>query len=141
VSPGKLPRLTHHSLIEWVLEVFVDGAFALGILVPLAIARGWTGGRLARPAAILVWVGAVILLLRGSLGIIDDLTRAAGVQTGISGISTKQATGTAYVTWSGWTIETYFLTGGIIFWILALRYRSSRRTPATTFRAVRGFHW
>lgn len=99
-SPGKLPGAPH-SLIGWTFQVFIVGAFALGFLVPLAISRGWAGGRLARPAAILVWLGGVILVLRGGSGVVDDLTRAAGVRTGITGLSTKQTTGMAHLTWSG----------------------------------------
>ncbi len=47
-SPGKLPGAPH-SLIGWTFEVFVVGAFVLGFLAPLAISRGWAGGRLAKP--------------------------------------------------------------------------------------------
>jgi hypothetical protein len=127
-SPGTLPG-EPHSLFGWVFEVFVVGAFVLGFLVPMAISRGMAGGRLAKPVAILVWLGAVLLVLRGSLGVIDALSRATGLlPNGITGLSTEQTTGTTQLTWSGWAIETYFLVGGMIFGWLALRHRQSRKS-------------
>jgi hypothetical protein len=124
-SPGKLPP-SPHSLIRWIFEVVVMGAFVLGFLAPLAISRGWAGGHLARPVAILVWLGAVILDLRGVSGVVDDLTRAAGVRTGIVGLTTMQATGIAHLTWAWWAIDSYFLMGGLIFTWLAIRQRQHR---------------
>ncbi len=127
VSPGQLPGWPH-SLAGWTFAVLVDGVFALGLLVPLAICRGRAGGRLARPVAILVWLGCAILILRGAAGLIDDLTRATGIlPNGLTGLSTKDATGTTSVTWAGWAIETYFLTGGIIFGALAISRRQQRQ--------------
>lgn len=119
-SPGKLPGAPH-SLIGWAFQVFVVGAFVLGFLAPLVISRGWAGGRLAKPIAVLVWLGSVILVLRGGAGVADDLIRAAGVRTGLTGLSTGQTTGVAHLTWSGWAIDGYFLAGGLIFTWLAIR--------------------
>jgi hypothetical protein len=125
-SPGKLPGAPH-SLLAWIFEVFVAGAFPLGAFVCLVIARGWARGRLALPAAALVWFGCVLLLLRGGAGFIDDLARATGLlANGITGLSTKDTTGTADLRWSGWAIDAYFLAGGIIFGLLALRYRAQQ---------------
>lgn len=134
-SPGKLPG-TPHSLIEWTFQVFVVGTVVLGFLVPLAISRGWAGGRLAKPLAILVWLGSVILVLRGGSGVVDDLTRAAGVRTGITGLSTRQTTGMAHVTWPGWAIDSYFLIGGLIFTWLAIRQRQHRQSRARLAHAA-----
>lgn len=127
-SPGELPG-EPHSLAGWAFQVFVVGAFGLGFLVCLAIARGWTGGRLAKPAAVLVSAGCVILVLRGGTGVVDDLTRAAGVRTGITGLSTQATTGTTdpAALWSGWAIDGYFLLGGMIFTWLVIRQRQLRR--------------
>ena len=122
-SPGKLPG-GPHTLLAWIFEVFVAGAFPLGAFVCLAIARGWARGRLALPAAALVWAGCVLLLLRGGAGVLDDLTRATGLlPNGLTGLSTKDTTGTADLRWSGWAIDIYFLAGGIIFGLLAVHYR------------------
>jgi hypothetical protein len=126
-SPGKLPGLTHHSLLGWIFEVLVDAAWPLGAWVCLAIARGWPRGRMRRAALIVVWLGCAVLLIRGAAGLIDDLTRAVGLlPTGITGLSTKQTTGMAHLTVSGWAIDAYFFAGGLIFGLLAHRYRPSR---------------
>jgi hypothetical protein len=81
----------------------------------------------------LVWLGGVLLLLRGGSGVVDDLTRLTGLfPNGISGISTQEATGTTdpYVLWSGLAIDAYFVAGGIIFTWLAVRHRQCRQTLA-----------
>ena len=124
------------------------GAFALGLLAPLAIARGWERERVAKPVAVVVWLGAGILILRGLSGVVDDLTRATGVRTGITGLSTKQATGMSHLTWPGWAIDSYFLIGGAIFIRLALchRRRSCSRpdpagTPSLSRRTRAGLRW
>ena len=126
VSPGKLPGRPH-SLAAWAFTVLVGGAFALGLLVPLAISRGWARRRLAGHVAMLVWAGCAILILRGATGLIDDLTRVSGIlPNGLTGLSTKDATGTTSITWAGWAIDTYFLIGGIIFGALAISHRQQR---------------
>ncbi len=125
-SPGKLPGRPH-SLVGWIFNIFVDVAFPLGAFVGLAIARGWARGRLALAAAVIVWFGCVLLLLRGGAGLLDDLTRVTGLlPNGITGLSTKDTTGVAAVLWSGWAIDAYFLAGGIIFGLLAVHYRAQR---------------
>jgi hypothetical protein len=134
-SPGKLPDAPH-SLGAWIFGVIVTFAFPLGALVCLAIARGWAAGRLASATKALVWVGCVLLMLRGGLGILDDLTRATGVlPNGITGLSLEDATGHARLRWSDWAIDGYFLAGGIVFWLLAVHHRAqqahSRRRSAS----------
>lgn len=126
-SPGNLPPIVPHSLVAWITEP-VDSAWLIGPLVCLAIARGWARGRLALPAATLVWFGCVLLLLRGGAGLIDDLTRASGLlRNGITGLSTKETTGHADLRWADWAIDSYFLAGGIIFGLLAIWFRAQRR--------------
>lgn len=66
-----------------------------------------------------------MLVVRGGTGLIDDLTRATGLlPNGITGLSTKQTTGMAHVTVSGCAIDAYFFAGGLLFGVLARRYRS-----------------
>lgn len=92
-SPGRLPGWPR-SLVGWTFTVLVAGAFPLGILVCLAIARGWARGRLAQPIGTLAWLGCILLLLRGGAGVVDDLTRATGLlPNGITGLSTKDTAG------------------------------------------------
>ena len=132
VSPGKLPGWPD-TLTGWIFEVLTAGVWVLGLLIPLAISGGWVGGRLAKPVAILVWLGCTILTLRGATGLIDDLTRVTGLlPNGLSGIPTEDATGTTTVTWAMWAIETYFLIGGLVFGALAI---SDRRHPQQRRRA------
>ena len=85
-----------------------------------------------RAALIVVWLGCAVLVVRGGAGLIDDLTRAIGLlPNGITGLSHKQTMGAAYyrsasALWSGNLTDAYFLAGGIIFGLLACRYRLSR---------------
>jgi hypothetical protein len=129
-SPGRLPGWPH-SLIGWAFSVLVDGAFALGLLVPWAISRGRALGRLAQPIGALAWLGGMVLLLRGGTGLVDDLTRVTGIlPNGISRLSTQETTGTTdpHVLWSGVAIDAYFLAGGMIFTWLAIRHRQYRQS-------------
>lgn len=131
-SPGELPPLVpgRHAaadgsaqarvqVVAWIVEIPVDSAWPIGALVCLAIARGWATGRLARTVTVLVWVGCVVLLLRGGSGLLDDVTRATGLLPhGITGLSLEATTGHAHLRWADWTIDSYFLAGGIIFCVL-----------------------
>jgi hypothetical protein len=143
-SPGELPPLTPgtHSaaagsaharvqLVAMIVEVPVDSAWPIGAWVCLAIARGWARGRLARVTKTLVWVGCAVLLLRGGSGTLDDVTRAAGIlPDGITGLSLEATTGHGHLRWSDWTIDAYFLAGGLIFLLLAVLHgKQPRRFP------------
>jgi hypothetical protein len=142
-SPGELPPLTPGTrsaatgsaqarvqLVAMIAEVPVDSAWPIGAWVCLAIARGWARGRLSRVTKALVWVGCVVLLLRGGSGILDDVTRATGLlPNGITGLSIKATTGHDHLRWADWTIDAYFLTGGIIFGLLATLHRKQPTRP------------
>ena len=126
------------QLVAWIVEVPVDSAWPIGALVCLAIARGWARGRLARVTKALVWIGCVVLLLRGGSGVLDDVTRTTGLlPNGITGLSLEATTGHTHLRWADWTIDGYFLAGGIIFWLLATLHRKqpthprSRRGPGS----------
>jgi hypothetical protein len=137
-SPGELPPLgaqpNHletaaglHSLVSWTVNLIVTGAWPLGALVCVTVARGWARGRLALATQALVWVGFVLLLLRGVSGLLDDVTRATGLlPNGITGLSLEATTGHVHLRWADWAIDSYFLVGGIVFWLLAVRYRAQR---------------
>ena len=131
-SPGKLPSLKHHSLVGWILEGLVDAAWPLGAWVCLAISRGWPKGRMRRAVSIVVCLGCTVLVARGVAGLLDDLTRAVGLlPNGITGLSHKQTMGAAYyrsasALWSGKVTDGYFFAGGLIFGVLAHRYRPPR---------------
>jgi len=129
---GDLPGLVPDSVAGWIFEVLEGAAWLLGPGVCLAIARGWPRGRMRRAALIVVWLGCTVLIVRGGAGLIDDLTRAVGLlPNGITGLSHKQTMGAAYyrsasALWAANITDGYFLAGGIIFGLLACRYRLSR---------------
>lgn len=132
-SPGKLPDLIPRSAIGWIPTVIVDGGWAVGLLICWAVVRDWRGRRLTRGIAVLLLVGAAVLLLRGGAGIIDDLARAIGMPSnGLTGLSLKEESGTITqsVLWSGRAIDLYFLVGGLTFASLAWSYRVSRQESA-----------
>ncbi len=122
------------KVVGWIVEVLAVTAVPLGVWACLAIARGWQHGKMRRTAAIIVWLGCAVLVLRGGAGLIDDLTRAVGLlPNGITGLSHKQTMGAAYyrsasAIWSANATDGYFFAGGIIFGLLACRYRLSRST-------------
>jgi hypothetical protein len=126
---GALPALVPDSVGGWIFEVLVVSAFPLGAGVCLAIARGWPRASVRRAAAIVIWLGCALLALRGGSGLVDDLTRAAGLlPNGITGLSLEEAMGTAHPSaselWSGRATDAYFAAGGLIFGLLAWRYRT-----------------
>jgi hypothetical protein len=130
---GELRRdLVPDSVVGGIVEVLGLVAFPLGAWVSLAIARGWPRGKTRRAAAIVVWLGCALLVLRGGAGLIDDLTRAVGLlPNGITGLSHKQTMGAAYyrsaaALWSGNVTDAYFFAGGLLFGLLGCRYRLSR---------------
>jgi hypothetical protein len=134
-NPGKLPS-GPHSLITWIFDLLIAAAFPIGVLTCLAIARGWARGGWALAAMTLVWTGCVLLLARGGLGVVDDLSRVTGVlRNGITGLSLQDTTGTqhpsAYIQWSSRAIDIYFMTGGIIIGVLARRYSRLRNQSAS----------
>jgi len=64
-----------------------------------------------------------LLRLRGGAGVLDDLTRASGLlRNGITELSIEDTTAMAHIGWSGWTIDSDFVVGGIIFGVLAILY-------------------
>ena len=132
---GALPALVPDSVGGWIFEVLVVSAFPLGAAVCLAIARGWPRGSMRRAAAVVVWLGCALLALRGGSGLVDDLTRAAGLlPNGITGLSLEETMGTAHPSaselWSSYATDAYFAVGGLIFGLLACRYRTRRVTRA-----------
>ena len=126
------------KVVGWLVEVLAVVAFPLGASACLAIARGWPRGKTRRAAVIVVWLGCTLLVLRGGAGLIDDLTRAVGLlPNGITGLSHKQTMGAAYyrsasAIWSANVTDGYFLAGGIVFGLLAYRYRLSRSSPLSS---------
>jgi hypothetical protein len=68
-----------------------------------------------------------VLLLRGGVGILDDVTRATGLlSNGVTGLSLQATAGHAHLRWADWAIDACFLAGGVLFWLLAVHHRGPR---------------
>jgi hypothetical protein len=100
-----------------IFTVAVVGMFAAGIVVPLAVMRGWGPRRLL---AALLWAGAAILAARGFAGLADDGLRFSGLaERGLSGLTNEQVLGSAhpsaYTIWSTVGIDAFFSLGAVLF--------------------------
>ena len=138
---GPLPDAPD-SVGAWAFQVLVTAAFPLGAGVCLAIARGWPLGRLRRVALTVVWLGCALLVVRGGAGVVDELARVTGLlPNGLTGLSRESTTGTAHppadVLWSGRITDAYFLAGGLLFGVLAYRYRRAGRAHAVRSHGAR----
>ena len=117
---GPLPelRLDAFSVAVWA-------GFAAGLVVPWAAARRPT--RLLRAFLL---AGAVLLLLRGGAGHLDDLLRATGHDGGLTGLTVEQVLGTAHPSaaqlWTGRLTDAYFTLGGLLFAAAAARSGKTR---------------
>lgn len=73
------------------------------------------------------WIATVLLLLRGGLGLLEDVLRGIGLLPhGFFGMSNEDLFGTAHpsaaMLWSSIAIEAYFLLGGIMFAVTLRSY-------------------
>jgi hypothetical protein len=108
------------SLSAWILTIVVALMFVIGIAVPIALLRDTGHGVFRHLLVASLWTGCLVLLARGSSGLIDDAVRAIGISSsGITGLSYQDILGTAhpstYTLISGATIDAYFLIGGILY--------------------------
>ncbi|MFC1415494.1 hypothetical protein [Streptacidiphilus cavernicola] len=119
-------------VIFYVLSAALYLMVAVGVLLALALViRSW---RRRVPRWLLLsatWAGAVLLVLRGASGVVDDVVRATGVlPDGLTGLSTAQTTGMAHPsTWAtvaGDATDLVFVVGGIVFTLTALAFRHPR---------------
>jgi len=111
---------TPSSLGDWIFSLVVFGMFAAGVVVPSALARLW-GRRLPRRLLIrLMWIGCIVLVARGGSALLDDGLRFTGLlDSGLTGLSNKDALGSAhpsaYTILSTVAIDSIFLSGGLLF--------------------------
>ena len=125
-----IPRTTS-SVAGWVWTIGVLVMFVAGPVVPLALVRPW-GRRVPRGLLLaLMGIGAVVLLLRGGLGLLNGLLQAVGVEGGLTGLSYEETLGSAhpsaYTLWSATAIDVIFLLGGVLFArAAALGWRAGR---------------
>ncbi len=127
---GPLPTLSF-SLISVLFRVAVAAMFATGLVVPIAAVRPW-GRRVPRwMLAAALWAGCLLLLLRGTAGVVDDLLRMTGLSAhGLTGLTQAQVFGTARpsatMMWSSRATDWYFTLGGLLFGAAAAGYRRAR---------------
>lgn len=100
---------------------------AVGIALPLALARPW--GRRVPWWMLLqaAWIGCALLSARGIAGVADDVARAIGFSRGLSGMTTAQVMGTghpsAWPSFASTATEVLFVVGGLMFGLAALTYQ------------------
>lgn len=111
----------------WAFEVVLIVMVAVGIALPLALARPW-GRRVPRWILLgAAWIGCALLGVRGIWGVADDVARAVGWSRGLSGMTTAQVMGTAHP--SAWMVlsseatDALFVAGGLLFGLAARSYQ------------------
>ncbi len=111
--------VTTDSVTGWVFTVVVATMFCCGLAVPLALLRPWGLRVPRRLLLVLMWIGAVVLVARGGMGLLDGLLRTLGMDTGLTGLSYERTLGdaspSAYTLWSSAAIDAIFLAGGVLF--------------------------
>jgi hypothetical protein len=113
--------------VWWAADAIIDVMWAVGIALPLALARPW-GRRVPRWMLLwAAWIGCALLGARGIAGAGDEVARAIGFSRGLTGMTTAQVTGTAHpsawMSFAGAATEVLFVTGGLMFGLAALTYQ------------------
>ena len=123
------PSLHHGAarMIFWAFDVIIYVMVAVGIALPLALARPW-GRRVPRWMLLwAAWTGCALLGARGMAGIADDVVRAIGFSRGLTGMTTAQAMGTghpsAWLAFASTATDVLFAVGGLMFGLAALTYQ------------------
>ena len=127
-----LPFTHHHYhgaalVLFWGATAITGVIWAVGIPLPLALARPW-GRRVPRWMLLwATWTGCALLGARGIAGVADDVARAIGFSRGLIGMTTAQVTGTAHPTawmsFAGTATDVLFVAGGLMFGLAALTYQ------------------
>ena len=123
---------SHHfhgaaQMLMWGYDAIMYVMWAVGIVLPLALARPW-GRRVPRWMLLwAAWTGCALLGARGIAGVVDDVARAIGSSRGLTGLTTAQVTGTAHpsawMSFAGTATDVLFLAGGLAFGLAALTYQ------------------
>ncbi|AUA10678.1 hypothetical protein CFP59_02777 [Streptomyces malaysiensis subsp. malaysiensis] len=135
-APDVVPEAT--STGDRIQGAVIVGMFAVGIVLPLALTRPW-GRRIPRRAALFcLWTGAALVAVRGGAGLLDTALRSTCLAPhGLTGLTYEQITGdahpSAYTIWSGVCVDAYFMLGGVLYGLTALRLgrRARPRRPVT----------
>ena len=138
------PQASHHHgaalMLFWTSDAITVVMWAVGIPLPLALARPW-GRRVPRWMLLwAAWIGCALLGARGIAGVADEVARAIGFSRGLTGLTAAQAMGTghpsAWLSFAGVATEVLFVAGGLVFGLAALTYQRASRAlssrPAQT---------
>jgi len=127
-----LPFPHHHwsgsaRILMWGVDAIGFGIWAVGIVLPLALARPW-GRRVPRWMLLwAAWTGCGLLGARGIAGVVDDVVRAIGFSRGLTGMTITEVMGTAHPSaWQSFAeaaTDVLFVAGGLVFGLAALTYQ------------------
>lgn len=114
-------------VLFWAFDAITWGIWAVGIVLPLALARPW-GRRVPRWMLLwAAWTGCALLGARGIAGGGDDVARAIGFSRGLSGMTSAQVMGTghpsAWLSFASTATDVLFVAGGMMFGLAALTYQ------------------
>jgi hypothetical protein len=131
VTGLEVPQSSHFHgaarMLFWAFGAIIYVMVAVGIALPLALARPW-GHRVPRWMLLwAAWIGCALLGARGIAGVGDDVARAIGFPRGLCGLTTAQVTGTAHpsawMSFAGTATDVLFAAGGLVFGLAALTYQ------------------
>jgi hypothetical protein len=127
-----LPFPHHHwsgsaRILMWGVDAIGWVIWAVGIVLPLALARPW-GRRVPRWMLLwAAWTGCALLGARGIGGVVDDVVRAIGFSRGLTGMTIAQVMETAHPSaWQSFAeaaTDVLFIAGGLVFGLAALAYQ------------------
>ena len=127
-----LPFPHHHwsgaaRILMWGFDAIMVVIWAVGIALPLALARPW-GRRVPRWMLLwAAWTGCALLGARGIAGVVDDVARAIGFSRGLTGLTLAQEMSTAHLSawmsFAGTATDVLFVAGGLMFGLAALTYQ------------------
>ncbi|MGY4990979.1 hypothetical protein [Streptomyces nigrescens] len=111
-----------------VYDGLITAMSAIGAVLALAVVRPW--GRRLPPWTVRLplWFGAVLLLVRGVPGLVENLTTATGLTPyGLLGMAEQPADLASGEFWTGMVINTYFFVGAVVMLPLAVLHGKGLR--------------
>lgn len=126
-------RFPHHDwsgagrMLMLGFNVLIFVMAAVGIALPLALARPW-GHRVPRWMLLrAAWTACALLAARGIAGTGDDVARAIGFSRGLTAMTTAQTLGTAHpsawLSFASTATDALVAVGGLTFGLAALTYQ------------------
>ncbi|MEU8919074.1 DUF3995 domain-containing protein [Streptomyces nigrescens] len=116
-----------------VYDGLITAMSAIGAVLALAAVRPW--GRRLPPwmVRLPLWFGAVLLLVRGVPGLVENLTTVTGLTPyGLLGLAEQPADLSSGEFWTGMAINTYFFVGAVVMLPLAVLHGKGLRAAGGT---------